>query len=88
MKRLLLTFIAVFILLGQQGSFDHAFHDHEAGEICDFCLHSKALDHFAENAIPTIAHTYHLQQQVEIALAIFYKNHTNYFTARAPPRFI
>lgn len=88
MKRLFLTLLALFIILSQQGSLEHAYHDHEAGEVCDYCLSSKSLDHIAVSSIQPIVHTYGLQWQNEFALQVIHKSHISYFAVRAPPRFI
>lgn len=90
MKQLFLTFLAIFIILGQQGSFEHAYHDHDhdMGEVCDYCLSGKSLDHLAINSLQSIAPTFDLQWKNAFVLPVIYKSHTSYFAARAPPRFI
>ena len=88
MKRLLLTFFALIIILVQQGSLEHAYHEHAAGEICDYCLNSKSLDHFTVNSAQPVVHTVSLQWKFEYSHSVILTSHTRYFSARAPPRFI
>jgi len=88
MNRLHLTIFALILLLGQWGNIDHAYHEHDSGEVCDFCLSAQALDHAITPAIQCVfAPSFHqtLSQQVQGYVSA---NGARYYAARAPPRFI
>lgn len=88
MNRLHITIFALLLLLGQWGSFDHAYHQHDSGEVCDFCLSAQALDHAISASTPLVFATSFQIFQPRSHQLHTSDNSFHYFTARAPPRFI
>jgi len=88
MKRSLLIILAVFVLLGQTGSLEHAYHDHETGESCDYCVHSKSLDHTVTASILSTVQPSALHWHAELPLPISHKTQVASYAVRAPPRSI
>jgi len=88
MKRLHFIFITLFLILGQWSSLEHVYHDHTAGEVCDYCLSIKPLEHIAVNSIqPNISKNIPQWQGV-LTTQFMMKSSISYFAIRAPPRFI
>lgn len=88
MNRLYMPIFVLFLLLAQWGSFDHAYHMHDSGDVCDYCLTAQALDHAATPTIQLVfVPSYHLTR-AEQAWGYVSINRARYFEARAPPRFI
>lgn len=88
MKRLNLIVLTLFLILGQWSSLEHAFHEHQASEVCDYCLSKKPLEHLAVNSIQTFFPTSIPQWQDELTPQVYLNEKVSYFAARAPPRFI
>ena len=88
MTRLHILVITLFLILGQWSSFEHAFHDHQASEVCDFCLNKKPLEQLATNSIQTFIPLSHSQWYVQLTPRLVSNKTVSYFSARAPPRFI
>lgn len=88
MNRQLIIVLTLFLVLTQWGSLEHAYHDHSAGEACDYCSTSKSLDHIVLASSESVVHTVGFQWHDELISQDFYKAHVNYFTARAPPHTI
>lgn len=88
MSRLYLLTFAFIMLLGQWGSLDHAYHQHDTGEVCDYCISSQALDH-AIAPITLLVLTPSFEdfqpEQTEHQIA---NSHVRHYTVRAPPRFL
>ncbi len=88
MTRLHILVITLFLILGQWSSFEHAFHDHQASEVCDFCLNKKPLEQLATNSIQTFNPISLSQWYDQLTPRLAFNNKLSYFSARAPPRFI
>lgn len=88
MHRLHITLFALIILLGQWGGIDHAYHEHDTGEVCDFCLSAQALDNAITPALQFVFTPSFHQFQPELVLGYVSKNNARYYAARAPPPFI
>ena len=88
MNRLHITIFALILLLGQWGSFDHAYHQHDSGEACDYCLSAQALDHAITPAMPFVFAPSFQQFQPEPIWKHISNSSVRYYAVRAPPRFI
>lgn len=88
MNRLHLTIFALLLLLGQWGSFDHAYHEHDSGEACDYCLSAQALDHAITPAIQFVFTPSFEEFQPHLTKQNLSSNTVRYYAARAPPRFL
>jgi len=88
MKQLHLIFLTLFLLLGQWSSLEHDYHDHESGEICDYCLNAQPLDHAVTNSVELGISNEPTHQQDELAQEFISKSNIRYYSVRAPPRFI
>lgn len=88
MKRLHFIILATTLLLSQWGSIDHAFHAHQVGEVCDYCISAKALDHTVSSEIKDAVVVKQTFIQAELAQTSISKSFTPHYAARAPPRFI
>ena len=89
MKKLLIISLALISLtLGQMGSLEHAFHEHAAGEQCDYCLSAKSLGHglITSPVIPVSRYSISVQTDNPL-LTRGHSSHRHYPT-RAPPHFI
>ena len=88
MKRLPLIIFTLILLLGQWGSLDHAYHEHNSGENCDFCISAKSLDHAVSTSISLVfSQSCHQCFSEQINKSIT-KIDIHYYIARAPPFFI
>lgn len=88
MKRLHYIFLIFFLVLGQWGSLDHAYHDHETSEVCDYCLSAQSLDHAVTMSTLPVISTGDTQWSDEPAVELIAKYTIYYYAARASPRFI
>jgi hypothetical protein len=88
MKRLHYIFLIFFLVLGQWGSLDHAYHDHETSEVCDYCLSAQPLDHAVTTFTQPVISTGDPQWHDESAIELITKYTIHHYAARAPPRFI
>lgn len=88
MNRLTPTIFAFILLLGQWGSFDHAYHQHDTGEVCDFCLSAQVLDHAIAPAIHFVFTPSFEVFQANLTKQLSANSTARYYAARAPPRFI
>lgn len=88
MKRLHLIFLTLFLLLGQLGSLDHVYHEHESGEVCDYCLGAQSLDHAVTVSHTSVTPISISQSLHELTHEFFPGKTSRYYAARAPPRFI
>ena len=88
MKRLNLLVLTLFLVLGQWSSFEHAFHEHQESEVCDFCLNKKPLEQLANHTIDTFIPQSISQQHEKLAFELVLNTQASYFSARAPPRLI
>lgn len=88
MNRLYLTIFAFILLLGQWGSFDHAYHQHDTGEVCDYCLSAQALDHAIVPAIQFVFTPSFEEFQPDLTKQHTSSSRVRYYAARAPPRFL
>jgi hypothetical protein len=86
MKRLHYIFLIFFLVLGQWGSLDHDHYDHEASEICDYCLNAQSLDHAVATSTQPVIPTGDTQCSDEPAVELIDKYTIHYYVARAPPR--
>jgi len=88
MKRLPLIVFTLILLLGQWGSLDHAYHEHNSGENCDYCISAKSLD----NAINTSLNIVFSQSCHQCFSEPNHKSITlidlRYYAVRAPPHII
>jgi len=88
MKRLNLIFLSLFLMLGQWGSLDHVYHEHESVDVCEFCLSSQSLEHALTTSVSSIVVLEQPYRKVNQARLLFVKDNIHYFSVRAPPRFI
>lgn len=88
MYRFQLTVFTIILLLAQWGSFEHAYHEHDSGEVCDYCLTSQALDHVVTPAIQFVFTSSFHQILPRQVLGYFSISAVRYYATRAPPRYI
>lgn len=88
MKRLYIITLAITLLLSQWGSIDHVYHEHTAGEVCDFCLTAKSFEDAVEGSSLNIALIKQVQRAEILVQASVSKSTTRYYAVRAPPRLI
>lgn len=88
MKNLHLIIFTITLLLSQWGAIDHVYHEHTAGEVCDYCVTAKSFDHAASNSGQTLSLTSQAQQSEMLLQAPTLKSVTRYYAVRAPPRLI
>ena len=89
MRRFLLTALTLVTLLSQWGWLEHAYHEHDAGGFCGFCLssasqHNHAITASSATQLPVIVNNF-----VATPLILSQPVLTNAsFQIRAPPRFL
>lgn len=88
MKHLHLIILTVTLLLSQWGTIDHVYHEHSAGEVCDYCVSTKSFDNAITSSVQTTAVFKQTQQAEILAQASTTRSITRYYAVRAPPRFI
>lgn len=88
MKRLHIITLAITLLLSQWGTIDHVYHEHTAGEVCDFCISAKSFDHAVTSSSQGIALIKQVQTPEILAQASTSKTVIRHYAVRAPPRFI
>ena len=88
MKRLHFTIITITLLLSQWGVIEHAFHEHVAGEVCEYCLTAKSFDDIVLSSDQAVVPA--IQSQISEVLFQAAKSETfsHYYSIRAPPQFI
>ena len=88
MKRLYILTLAISILLSQWGSIDHVYHEHAAGEVCDYCISTPSLDNALgyDHNIDFSNNT--LQSSGEITSELLITSTVRIYAARAPPRLV
>jgi len=87
MKSLYIITLTLAILLSQLGSLEHAYHEHDSGEACEYCLSAHPFDTAilsAEFITPAYPLSFHLNQA---KLSLFTESRFNHYSARAPPSF-
>lgn len=87
MKPLYTITLALVILLSQLSSIEHAYHDHDTGEACEYCLSAQALDAAVltpELKTPVHSLSFQLKQ---LKLSNFTESCFTYYAARAPPSY-
>lgn len=88
MKRLHLIIIMVTLLLSQWGMIDHAFHEHNAGEVCDYCITAKAVDDAVTSSEKIVVSDKQNQNPDVLLQASNFKTTRHFYSVRAPPQFI
>ena len=88
MKRLHLIILSITLLLSQWGTIDHVYHEHTAGEVCDFCISAKSFDHAVTSSSQTTALIKQIQSPDILAQASNSKSVARHYAVRAPPRLI
>ena len=88
MKRLNLIILTVTLLLSQMGTLDHAYSEHQSGEVCDYCLSVPSLDHAITSSVETDFSNKASQQHNELIQESLPANAIRFYAARAPPRLI
>lgn len=88
MKRLHYIILTITLLLSQWGTIDHVYHDHIAGEVCDYCVSAKSFDHAVTHTSVTAVVSKQTLQPEVLAQASITKSTTRHYAVRAPPRFI
>ena len=88
MNRLYMPVFVLLILLAQWGSLNHAYHVHESGDVCDYCLSAQALDHVITSTIQFVFASSFQQFQSEQMREDASIQSVRYYAVRAPPRFI
>ena len=75
-------------LLSQMGSLDHAYSEHQQGEVCDYCVSTPSLDHGLISSVQNnFSNTSALQQNKLIQVS-FSASSPRFYAVRAPPRLI
>ena len=87
MKRLHFTIIMNTLLLSQWGMIDHAFHEHVAGEVCDYCITAKSFDDTVSSLDQTVAPGIQSQNPEVLLQAAKSETLSHYYNVRAPPQF-
>lgn len=88
MKRLHLIILTATLLLSQWGTIDHVYHEHTAGEVCDYCVSAKSFDHASlSSSLSTIVIKQTQQAEIQ-AQASIAKTVSRHYASRAPPRLI
>jgi len=85
MKRLSSIILTFFLLFGQFGSLEHAYHDHQESELCEFCLKLQPFEHITDNSIQLYIPANNSQCQNETVSELSVNRKLSYFAARAPP---
>lgn len=85
MKRLHYVIFTAILLLSQWGSIDHVYHEHTAGEICDYCIGSQPFDNAVSHSFQSAPFVKQIQQPELLAKGFTSKNITRYYAVRAPP---
>lgn len=85
MKRLHFIILTVTLLLSQSGTLDHAYSEHQSGEVCDYCLSVPSLDHAITSSVQTDFSNNALQQHNELTQESLPANAIRFYAARAPP---
>ena len=85
MRRYILILLTVLTLFTQWGWLEHAYHDHDVDDSCEFCLFGHAYDQsITPNSLslPTEPFRYGIaaDRQEELPAQT-----TNHYTIRAPP---
>ena len=88
MNRLNFIILAVTLLLSQLGSLEHAYSEHESGEVCDYCVSTPSLDHAVNGSVPTHFSNNSSQQHNEQVQTSLSAKTIRFYAARAPPRLI
>lgn len=88
MKRLHIIALTITLLLSQWGTIDHVYHEHTAGEVCDFCISAKSFDHAVTSSSQDLALIKQVQSPEILAQASTSKTVIRHYAVRAPPRFI
>lgn len=88
MKRLHFIILTAILLLSQWGSIDHVYHEHIAGEVCDFCISAQPLDNAVSSSFQSTPLAKQTQKPVVLAQELTSKSIARYYAARAPPRLI
>ena len=88
MNRLNFIILAVTLLLSQLGSLEHAYSEHESGEVCDYCVSTPSLDHAINGSVSLHLSSRSSQQHNDQAQAFFSAKTIHFYAARAPPHLI
>ena len=88
MKSLHIIVLAFTLLLSQWGTIDHVYHEHTAGEVCDFCISAKSFDHAVTSSSQYLALIKQVRSPEILAQASTSKTVIHHYSVRAPPRFI
>ena len=88
MKRLHLIILTLTLLLSQWGVIDHVYHEHVAGDVCDYCVSAKSFDHAVTSSFQTTALIFQTQRAEVLVQASTPKSVSRYYAVRAPPRLI
>ena len=88
MKRLHLIILTLTLLLSQWGAIDHVYHEHVAGDVCDYCVSGKSFDHAVISSSLSPLVTKQTQQAEILAQASIAKSVSRNYRVRAPPRLI
>lgn len=78
----------ITLLLSQWGVIDHSFHEHVAGEVCDYCISAKSFDDaITSTEQKFVAHKAN-QNPVVLLKTADTKTTSYFYSVRAPPRLI
>ena len=69
MKRLHLIILTFTLLLSQWGTIDHVYHEHVAGDVCDYCVSAKSFAHAVTSSSLSTLVTKQTQQAEVLAHA-------------------
>lgn len=88
MKRLHYIIFTAILLLSQWGSTDHVYHEHVAGEACDYCINAQPLDNVVSSSYQSAPLIKQTQKPFVLVQESTSKSITRYYAVRAPPRLI
>ena len=88
MKRLHFAIIMITLLLSQWGVIDHAFHEHEAGEVCDYCISAKPFDDAVTSSDVIVVPNKQTQTPAVLLKTAHSKTRNHFYSVRAPPHLI
>ena len=86
MNRLNFIVLTVTLLFSQLGSLDHAYSEHQVGEVCDYCVSAPPLDNAITSSIAIDFSNNNAQQHNGKFQESFSTKAVRFYATRAPPR--
>lgn len=85
MRNYLLTLLAVITLLSQWGVVEHAYHDHDSGEVCVVCLTASNHDHAITPSLPALPTMASFTIGEQLPQQVAARRTVRHYASRAPP---